>query len=65
MFLVGPGVAPGLHGPAPDLADLEDGDVRSTVDFRAVYATVLERWLGCSSKGALGGEFETLPLLRG
>ena len=35
-----------------------------TVDFRRVYATVLENWLGVPSQTALGGDFEKLSLLR-
>ncbi len=34
------------------------------VDFRRVYARVLEDWLGLPSKPALGGAFEMLPLFR-
>jgi hypothetical protein len=33
------------------------------VDFRRMYATVLEGWLGLRSKEALGGAFELLPLM--
>jgi uncharacterized protein (DUF1501 family) len=65
MFLVGPAVAAGLHGETPSLAELEDGDLKMSLDFRTVYATVLERWLGLSSGVALDGVFEPLPLLRG
>jgi uncharacterized protein (DUF1501 family) len=32
------------------------------IDFRRVYATVLEDWLGLPARGALGGAFEKLPL---
>jgi uncharacterized protein (DUF1501 family) len=35
-----------------------------TVDFRRVYATVLEDWLGLASKTALNGTFERMPLFR-
>jgi uncharacterized protein (DUF1501 family) len=35
-----------------------------TVDFRRVYATVLESWLGLPSRAAVGGTFEPLPLFR-
>jgi uncharacterized protein (DUF1501 family) len=33
------------------------------LDFRRVYATVLERWWGLPSAAMLGGKFPTLPLL--
>ena len=63
--LAGPCVRPGLHGAYPSLTDLVDGDLKVAVDFRRVYATVLEGWLGLASKEALGGAFEPLPLFHG
>jgi uncharacterized protein (DUF1501 family) len=65
VFLAGPNVKAGLVGEAPRLLDLKDGDLKMTVDFRRVYATVLEDWLGLPSKPALAGEFTKLPLFRG
>jgi uncharacterized protein (DUF1501 family) len=64
VLLAGPSVRPGLVGTYPSLTDLADGDLKMAVDFRRVYATVLEGWLGLRSKEALGGAFETLPLFR-
>ncbi len=49
------------RGP-PELTDLVDADLKIAVDFRRVYATVLEDWLGLRSKQALGGAFESLQL---
>jgi uncharacterized protein (DUF1501 family) len=47
MFLAGGGVRPGLHGSKPDLANLtEGGDLIHKIDFRSVYAAVLQRWFG-------------------
>ena len=63
MFLAGCGVEAGIHGRAASLEDLVDGDLRSTTDFRQVYATVLQRWLGVDSEAALGGRYELLPVL--
>lgn len=63
VLLAGPGVRAGVVGRVPSLMDLEEGDLKQTTDFRQVYATVLERWLGLASNEALGGKFETLPLL--
>ena len=65
VLLAGPRVRPGLHGAYPSLTDLVDGDLKMTVDFRRVYATLLESWLGLASKQALGGAFEPLPLFHG
>ena len=41
-----------------------DGNVGYSIDFRAVYATVLERWWGVPSQSALGGRFAPVPFLR-
>jgi uncharacterized protein (DUF1501 family) len=65
VFLAGPGVKAGLVGPTPSLTDLEAGDLKTRLDFRRVYATVLEGWLGLPAKTALAGTFEPLPLFRG
>jgi len=62
VFLAGPCVRSGLHGAYPSLTDLADGDLKMAVDFRRIYATLLEDWLGLASKEALGGAFEPLPL---
>jgi uncharacterized protein (DUF1501 family) len=64
VVLAGPGVKAGLVGATPRLLDLKDGDLKMGVDFRRVYATVLEDWLGLPSKPALGGEFARLKLFR-
>ncbi len=63
VLLAGQGVQGGIHGKVPSLTDLADGDPRWSVDFRRIYATVLEDWLGLSAESALGGRFETLPLI--
>jgi uncharacterized protein (DUF1501 family) len=62
LFLAGGAVHAGLHGKMPSLAkkDLNDGDVKFNVDFRSVYATVLEKHLGVKSDSILGRNF---PLL--
>jgi uncharacterized protein (DUF1501 family) len=64
VLLAGGGVRPGLHGPYPNLADLADGDPKFAVDFRQVYATVLDQWLDCPAEPVLGERFAHLPLLR-
>jgi uncharacterized protein (DUF1501 family) len=63
MFAIGSGVRAGLYGEAPSLTGLDEGDLRYTVDFRSVYATVLEDWFGAPSQEILGGSFERLGLL--
>lgn len=57
-FALGGRVRGGLHGAAPDLARLSgDGNVAYALDFRDVYATVIERWWGMDSRAALAGKF--------
>ena len=64
VLVAGPGVKAGLIGPTPRLLDLQDGDLKMGVDFRRVYAAVLEDWLGLPSKPSLGQAFDKLPLFR-
>jgi uncharacterized protein (DUF1501 family) len=63
VFLLGEAVKPGLHGSYPNLRDLADGDPKFGLDFRRIYATLLDGWLSCPSDKVLGEKFETLPLL--
>jgi uncharacterized protein (DUF1501 family) len=64
LFLAGGRVTAGLVGKHPDLSDLEDGDVKFDIDFRRVYATLLEQWLKWPSREILGGEFEPVAAVR-
>jgi uncharacterized protein (DUF1501 family) len=57
MFLAGPKLARTLVGPNPNLADLDDGDLRYSIDFRSVYAAILDRWLGSDSRKALEDDY--------
>jgi uncharacterized protein (DUF1501 family) len=63
MFLFGHPVKPGLHGRPPSLTDLDRGDLRFSTDFRSVYATVLEKWLGADPAKLLGGRFPLVECL--
>jgi uncharacterized protein (DUF1501 family) len=63
LFLIGGGVKGGLYGALPDLSGTNMGNVRYTIDFRSVYATVLERWLGRPSAAVLNGSFQKLPVI--
>ena len=63
MFLYGNRVRGGLHGKHPSLTELVKGDLAMTVDFRQVYASVLDDWLGVPSKEILGESYQKLPLL--
>jgi uncharacterized protein (DUF1501 family) len=65
MFVIGNKVKAGLHGIYPSLnpSDLFNGDLKYNVDFRSVYAGVLEEWLKTKSRPILGGTFQPLPLV--
>ncbi|MBI1289863.1 DUF1501 domain-containing protein [bacterium] len=58
MFMLGAGIKPGIHGTAASLTDLDEGDLKHTQDFRAVYAEVLQRWLGTDPKLVLDKEWQ-------
>ena len=65
-FALGNGVRQGLYGDAPNLAKLVDnGNVPYTTDFRSVYATVIERWLGTPADVLLGQAFPQLGFVAG
>jgi uncharacterized protein (DUF1501 family) len=66
VLLAGTPVQAGLIGSTPSLLELDGkhGDLKMGLDFRRVYATVLEDWLGLPAKSAVGGSFERLPLFR-
>ncbi len=64
MFLLGTPVRGGLYGQRPSLSNLDDGNLRFTTDFRSVYTTVLEDWLGIPADAVFGRQrFERLPFL--
>ena len=60
MFLIGGGVKGGIYGDHPSLTDLDYGNLRWHTDFRSVYATVLEGWLGVPSATVLGTSYSIL-----
>ena len=62
LFLAGGRVKAGMVNEHPSLTDLDQGDLKFTVDYRRVYATVLEDWLGIESQPILGRSFRKLPL---
>ena len=62
MFLAGGKFKGGLVGEHPSLTELENGGPKHHTDFRRVYATVLETWLGFDSRSVLGAGFEPLDV---
>lgn len=64
LFAFGPKVRGGVYGEAPSLRALDDaGNLRHTVDFRRVYATVLESWWQLPSERVLQRRFEPVKFI--
>ena len=63
-FVVGPKVLGGRYGTPPSLTSVDDhGNLVHTVDFRALYATALDGWLGVDAEAIVGKGHAPLPLL--
>jgi len=61
LFLLGGGLKkPGILNEAPDLQTLDEGDLRHQLDFRRVYATILDNWLQSDADTILGKKFDRL-----
>lgn len=64
MFFIGGGLQQkGMLNAMPNLADLNDGDLKHTIDFKNVYATVLNKWLGADDKMILGNTFSYMDFI--
>jgi len=63
FFLSGGLKQQGLLNALPNLADLDEGDLKYQVDFKNVYATVLKNWLGADDLAILGKKFELLSFI--
>jgi uncharacterized protein (DUF1501 family) len=64
MFFVSGGLKQkGILNPMPDLNDLQEGDLKHSIDFKNVYATVLKNWLNADDKKILGKEFSYLHFI--
>jgi uncharacterized protein (DUF1501 family) len=64
-FVIGNAVKGGLYGKPPSLAELVLGDnLQSTTDFRRVYATLIQEWLGADATRVLGQRFDTLGFIK-
>jgi uncharacterized protein (DUF1501 family) len=63
MFVIGKLVKAGIHGAAPNLTDLDDGDLKYSVDFRSVYSSVLQDWFEVSPEKILKKKFDPLPII--
>ena len=64
MFLISGGLKQkGLINELPNLADLDEGDLKYKVDFKNVYATVLNKWLKADDKEILAKQYEYLNFI--
>ncbi|MEO6455364.1 MAG: DUF1501 domain-containing protein [Ginsengibacter sp.] len=64
MFFVSGGLKQkGLLNAMPDLDDLNERDLKHKIDFKNVYATVLNKWLGADDKKILGKQYEYLNFI--
>ncbi len=65
-FVLGGCVRGGLYGEAPKLDHLDgNGNLPFSIDYRSLYATVLEKWWGVSANAVLGGKFPAMDWVRG
>ncbi len=63
MFVAGHGVKGGFYGTHPSLTDLDDGNMKMTTDFRRVYASLIQEWLGYDDTPlVLKGRFDPIGM---
>ncbi|MBV8255194.1 MAG: DUF1501 domain-containing protein [Chitinophaga sp.] len=64
MFLIGGGLQrKGVLNDGPDLMNLQDGDLKYKIDFKSVYATLLNKWLGADDAGILKAKYSHLDFV--
>lgn len=63
LFVMGTKVKGGLHGTPPSLQLERNQDLTFSTDFRQVYATAVERWLGSPADGIIGRGFKPMAFL--
>ena len=65
-FVLGKGVKGGQYGEYPSMEerDLEQGDVVPNHDFRGLYSTIVEDWMGLDARPIVEGSFEKLAVHR-
>ncbi len=63
LFVLGSKVKAGMHGTPPSLWLEKNQDLLFSTDFRRVYATALEGWLGCPADKVLGGKFSSIGFI--
>lgn len=65
VFIIGKNLnKQGFYNDAPNLSELDsNGDIKYTVDFRSIYATILDKWLGVDDKTILNKSFSKLDFI--
>ena len=64
MFFIGGNLKKlGLYNPIPDLADLDEGDLKYSIDFKEVYATVLNNWLSVEPGEIVGKKYKPMNFI--
>ncbi len=53
----------GIFNAAPNLSDLDTGDLKYQLDFRQVYGTILDKWLDVNNADILNKKFNTLDFI--
>jgi uncharacterized protein (DUF1501 family) len=63
--VVGDAIKGGLYGEYPSLEPdkLLEGDLQYNNDFRGVYSTLLDKWMGLDPQPIVGGAFEQMDFL--
>jgi len=64
VFLAGPAIVGGVVGGHPSLTDLDDGDLKMSLDFRAIYARLLKDWLQISDGSSGSNDLHCPHLFR-
>ena len=62
-FIIGDKVKGGLYSEYPSLDSnrwANGEDLEHTIDFRGIYGTILEQWIGIDATGIVGGSFEQI-----
>ncbi len=63
VLVLGGSVKGGLYGTQPSLANLDNGNLRFTTDYRSLYATIASRWWGLPTSFLSGGPYPLVPFL--
>lgn len=64
LIVIGNPVHGGIFGEHPSLTDLDNaGNMKYKIDFRSVYATILDKWLSADSQSILGARYDNVGFL--